>query len=68
MIRQHADSLAFEATRGFGHVTGLHDARIGDEKRALKMELARQLPDAFDGALPENDACARLKIEWDHLQ
>ena len=47
---------------------GFHDARIGDEQRALKMELAGHLPGPFKGALPENDACARLKIEWDHLQ
>jgi hypothetical protein len=49
-------------------VTSFHDTSIGDEKRALKMELPRQLADAFDGALPKHDAGTRLKIEWDHLQ
>jgi hypothetical protein len=49
-------------------VPGFHDSPIGHEQGAMKMEIAGYLPGAFKGALPENDAGARLKIEWDHLQ
>ena len=61
-------SSIFEPARGFRHVTGLDDARIRDEQRVLKIELARERTEPFDAALPENDAGPRLKIERDHLQ
>ncbi len=50
-----------------GDVTRPHDAVIGDEQRAPESQVARELSELLERALPEHDAGSRLKIESVHV-
>jgi hypothetical protein len=66
--RSDRDALVLDQALGRRDMAGVDEPPIGHEQRPPELQVAREVPEARDGALAEYDARARLEIERKHLQ